>query len=373
VPDALPADVRDLLALSLVPGIGPRLTAALLSHFGSAAAVRRATAAELQQVPKIGDKLSRDFAAALTAADVDAELALLEKHGATVVALGTPQYPAALAEVAGAPPLLYVRGALALADGKAVAIVGSRGCTGYGRRVAERLAGGLARAGYTVVSGMARGIDGVAHRAALAAGGRTIAVLAGGLSRVYPPEHADLAAEICRAGALLSESPMATEPLAVLFPPRNRIISGLSRGVIIVEANEQSGTLITARHAAEQGREVFAVPGPVDSPASAGCLHLIREGATLVRNADDVLEALAEPAQASAAPAGVQPSPSAAPPPDLDGPSQRVWDVLAEGPKHVDDLSRTLTMSVPELARVLMLLELKKLVRRLTGNQYERR
>src|SRR5205823_15064798 len=175
-----------------------------------------------------------------------------------------------------------------------------------------------------------RGIDGVAHRAALQAGGRTLAVLAGGLSRIYPPEHADLAADVKKSGALLSEAPMATEPLAALFPPRNRIISGLAVGVIVVEASERSGTLITARHAAEQGREVFAIPGPVDSTTSAGCLHLIREGATLIRGVDDVLEALSaatpvtSPAAGNAATDGqdgqAQPDqPPAAPPPELDG------------------------------------------------------
>src|SRR5581483_7263661 len=154
-----------------------------------------------------------------------------------------------------------------------------------------KLADGLARAGFTVISGLARGIDAVAHRAALDAGGRTLAVLAGGLSRVYPPEHAELAAQVQGAGALVSEAPMDTEPLPAMFPPRNRIISGLAQGVVVVEASERSGTLITARHAGEQGRDVFAVPGPVDSPASAGCLELLRQGATLVRNVDDILEA----------------------------------------------------------------------------------
>jgi DNA processing protein len=244
------------------------------------------------------------------------------------------------------------------------------------------LAAGLARAGYTIVSGLARGIDGVAHVAALQAGGRTIAVLAGGLSRVYPPEHADLAADVKTAGALLSEAPMATEPLAALFPPRNRIISGLSMGVIVVEASERSGTLITARHAAEQGREVFAVPGPVDSATSAGCLRLIRDGATLIRGVDDVLEALSGSTTTSVGQAvrdtkdsQAQPDLQAppAPPPELDGVGRRVWDFLADAARHVDTMSQELGVAVPELSRTLMLLEMKKLIRRLPGNQYERR
>jgi DNA processing protein len=158
--------------------------------------------------------------------------------------------------------------------------------------MAERLAAGLVRAGFTVVSGLARGIDGAAHRAALEAGGRTIAVLAGGLSRIYPPEHADLADQVAARGALVTETPMTVQPQPGMFPARNRIISGLSRGVVIVEAGERSGALITATHAAEQGREVFAVPGQADSPASAGCLELIRKGVRLVRSVDDILEDL---------------------------------------------------------------------------------
>jgi DNA processing protein len=380
MPARLSPELRDLLALSLVPGLGPRLTAALLRHFGSAGAVRRAAAGQLRQVPQIGAKLSEDFAAALAKVDVEAEIALLERHDTTVVALGDPGYPAALAQAPAPPPLLYVTGNLTAADARSIAIVGSRGCTTYGRRVTERLSAGLARAGYTIVSGLARGIDGVAHRAALQAAGRTIAVLAGGLSRIYPPEHADLAAEVKKAGALLSEAPMATEPLAALFPPRNRIISGLSLGVIVVEASERSGTLITARHAGEQGREVFAVPGPVDSATSAGCLHLIREGATLIRGVEDVLEALSAsasvaPARSLVGPGSVTPAPEEppAPPPELDGVGRRIWDFLADAPRHVDAMSQELGVAVPQLSRTLMLLEMKKLIRRLPGNQYERR
>jgi DNA processing protein len=223
---------------------------------------------------------------------------------------------------------------------------------------------------------LARGIDGAAHSAALKAGGRTVAVLAGGLSRVYPPEHADLAAQVQAAGALVSEAPMDAEPLPGMFPPRNRIISGLSQAVVVVEASERSGTLITARHAAEQGREVFAVPGPVDSASSSGCHQLIRQGVTLARSADDVLESLASGLSPGAptAPTATRTGPAAVvPPPELDGPGQRVWDFLAEGSRHVDSMAQQLGLGVPELTRTLMALEMKKAIRRLPGNQYERR
>ncbi|MBL8799021.1 MAG: DNA-protecting protein DprA [Planctomycetia bacterium] len=361
----LTPEVRDLLALHMVPGLGPRLTAALLERFGSAAAVRQATASELQSVPHIGPKLARDFHAALQTLDVDAEVAQLERFETSVLAMGQPGYPAALAEVASAPPLLYVRGGLLPTDTNAVALVGSRHCTAYGRRVAERLAGDLARAGYTVISGLARGIDGAAHRGALQAGGRTLAVLAGGLSRIYPPEHADLAREVQASGALLTEATMMQQPLPEMFPARNRIISGLSRGVVIIEAAQQSGALITARHALEQGRDVFAVPGPVDSAASAGCLDLIRQGAKLVRGIDDLLEDLGGSVVTTAPTA-------ATPPPGLDDTQRRVWEHLAGGVKHLDELAQQLELNVQQLSGALFALEMKKAVRRVPGGRYER-
>jgi DNA processing protein len=202
-------------------------------------------------------------------------------------------------------------------------------------------------------------------------------VLAGGLSRVYPPEHVQLAEQVLSAGALVSEAPMEAEPLPAMFPPRNRIISGLAQGVVVVEASERSGTLITARHAAEQGRTVFAVPGPVDSPASAGCLELLRQGATLVRTAYDILESLvaSDPtprrsATSESSPAQAAPAP--AEPPDLDPDGRRVWNALADGPTHGDVLAQRLGIPVPELSRTLMMLEMKRVIRRLPGKQYER-
>jgi DNA processing protein len=381
VPDA----VRDHLALALVPNLGPRLTAALLAAFGSAAAVRQATATQLRGVPHIGDKTAAEFTAALRSVDVDGELELADKYGVTPVPLGFPGYPPQLAEVATAPPVLYVRGAWAEADASAVAIVGSRACTPYGKRVAAEIARGLARAGVTVVSGLARGIDGAAHRGALEAGGRTIAVLAGGLCRIYPPEHTDLAAEVAAAGALMTETSMAQSPQPGMFPARNRIISGLSRGVVVVEANVGSGALHTVNHALEQGKEVFAVPGPVDSPASAGCLDLLRKGARLVRSADDILDDLKGLATAdwrTAAPAReteavpptlfADPPPPPAPPPSLEPSQLAVWDQLGSK-RHADELARDSGLNAGELAKVLLHLEMTRLIRRLPGNFYERR
>jgi len=398
----------DHLALALVPGLGPKLTAALLARFGSPAAARQATAAELLEIPHIGEKLASSLVTALRTVDIGPELDLLARFDVRPVPLGWPDYPPPLAAVTAPPPLLYFRGAWVEADANAVGIVGSRSCTPYGRKMAEQLARGLVRAGFTIVSGLARGIDGVAHKAALDAGGRTIAVLAGGLSKIYPPEHTDLAEQVAKQGALVTETPMTVEPQPGMFPARNRIISGLSRAVIVVEANAKSGALITATHAGEQGREVFAVPGPADSPASAGCLELIRKGARLIRNADDVIEDLrgiAAPEYNSAASGrqegvaggtrGGFPLPNSEPPvkatelsereekqqgadaprsplPSLDPTQQRVFDALASK-RHADELVRELGVPAGDLSRTLMQLELKKVVRRLPGNFYERR
>ncbi len=363
---ALSAEERDVLALHLVTGVGPRLTAALLDRFGTVAGILAASRDELMEIPYLGAKVADQLRAAWQNPDIDAECALLEQHGVELCRLGTPGYPPPLTVIATPPQLLYVKGTLDPRDEQAVAVVGSRACTGYGKRVAERLGHDLACAGWTVVSGLARGIDGAAHRGALQAGGRTLAVLAGGLSRIYPPEHKDLAAEVAASGALLTEAPMRMEPMASLFPARNRIISGLSRAVVIVEAADRSGALITARLAAEQGREVFAVPGPVDSSASAGSLHLIRQGAKLVRGADDILEdlqALPGLRLGGAVPPG--------PPPNLDETQRRIWDALDER-RSVDELARQTGLALGELSRHLMTLELKKAIRRLPGSWYER-
>jgi DNA processing protein len=375
MPDPLAPEARDLLALHLVPGVGPRLAAALLERFGDATGVLRAPRDELTEVPRVGPDLAGRIAAALDADDLRQELEELGRSDVRLIGLGTPDYPAGLAEIPDPPPLLYCRGAVTAADAEAVALVGSRHGTEYGRRAAARLAAGLARAGVCVVSGLARGVDGAAHRAALEASGRTLAVLANGLATVYPPEHKGLAAQVAAAGAVLSESRMRQAPERGLFPARNRIISGLARVVVVVEAGERSGALLTASHAAEQGRTVMAVPGPVDGESSAGCHALIRDGAVLARGVDDVLEELrGASAVASGAPAAAA-APAAAPaepPPGLDEAQRRVWDALAGGPRTFDELAQQLGAPAPALSTALLMMEMKKAVRRLPGNRYER-
>ncbi len=385
--DAIPATTqslsehqKDLLKLALVPGLGPKLTAALLEAFGSPGQILTATATQLLKVPLIGEKLAHSFANAFRTVNIDQETALLQKHAVRIAAIGDPEYPRRLTTIPAAPPLLYLRGTLEQSDANAIGIVGSRACTSYGKRMAERIAAGLARAGWTVISGLARGIDGAAHRAALDAGGRTIAVLAGGLSKIYPPEHTDLAEQIAQRGCLISETPMTVAPQPGMFPARNRIISGLSRAVLVVEAGHKSGALITVDHAADQGREVFALPGPVDSLASMGCLELIRKGARMIRDADDLIADLQgivppdPPPERNAKQTAVEPSPiEQSAPQGLDPLQMQIWELLAESPLHADEISRRTGTPIAVLTSALMQLEFKKLIRRLPGNQYERR
>jgi DNA processing protein len=368
-------ELLDLLALTLVPGLGPRLTQAILERFGSATAARRATVAQLEQVPHIGANLARSFVAALQAADPQREYDRACELGVTLLPLTSANYPQHLRSLPDAPQLLYLRGTLMEADEQAVAIVGSRKCTSYGLRMANRLAAGLARAGFTVVSGLALGIDGSAHRGALEGGGRTLAVLAGGLSSIYPPEHVELAQAVAGQGGLITETSLGVAPQRGMFHSRNRLISGLAQAVVIVEANDRSGALITARHAAEQGRDVFTLPANVDSTHSAGSLRLLRDGAKLIRDIDDLLGDLQGLRTTPRSKSTPEPAPKPAPspmPPKLDPDQQRVWDFLSER-RHADEISRALNLSAGELSKLLLLMEMKKAVRRAPGNMYERR
>ncbi len=282
------SDARAWLALKMVAGIGPVVYRQLLQAFGCAEVVLGAETAELV-ARGVRPTVAREIAAFDRWDDVDDQLRRLERCDGSLVTWIDDRYPARLRQIHDPPPVLFVRGMLVADDDVAVAVVGSRAVSPYGRRMARRLSAAFAARGVTVVSGLARGIDAVAHAACLEAGGRTIAVLGSGIDVIYPPEHRGMAEAIAGAGAVVSELPMGTKPDAENFPSRNRLISGLSRGVVVVEAAERSGSLITARVAGEQGRDVFAVPGPVGA-ATAGTHRLLREGAKLTECADDVLE-----------------------------------------------------------------------------------
>jgi DNA protecting protein DprA len=277
------------MRLAGIHGIGPGLRRLLFERYGDAAGILAASADELRKVAGIGPRLAEAIAGSDPTAAREL-LSLCRARGVGILQESDDTFPAILRQIPDPPDLLFVRGSLEPADSLAVAVVGARHATAYGLRVAQRLGGSLARAGYTVVSGLARGIDSAAHQGALEAGGRTIAVLGSGVLEIYPPEHADLAERIEAAGAVISESPPLATASAGAFPRRNRIVSGLSLGVVVVEASTRSGALITARLASEQGREVFAVPGSIESRMSRGCHRLLKDGACLVEGVDDILE-----------------------------------------------------------------------------------
>ncbi len=361
----------ELLRLTMVPGVGPRTCRALLDRFGSAARVLDASESALRDVPGVGGRLAGKIAGARREVDAPAELDLCRRMGVRPVPRGSDGYPPPLEDIPDPPGLLYIRGTIEPADQLAIALVGSRKCTPYGLRIAERLASSLARVGLTVVSGLARGIDAAAHRGALAAGGRTLAVLANGLAEVYPPEHEGLAREVVAAGAILSESPMRQMPLAGLFPQRNRIISGLCLGVVVVEATPRSGSLSTAKHAMEQNREVFAVPGPVDSLPSRGCHYLIRDGARLVETVDDILEELGplvrEVRRAPDEPTVRHPAELS-----LSDQERSILGRLGDGPVSVDELIVGVGLTASQVMATLSVLEMRRLVKRLPGPRFVR-
>ena len=363
-------DIAAELKLSLMSGVGPRLRKKLLAHFGSAERVLSAAASELREVPGIGQKLCRTIITTRSEIDAAAELEYCSRNQIAILVEAQPGYPERLLEIPDPPGVLFVRGGLTPADGLAVAIVGTRHATQYGLAQAERLAAGLSRAGYTIVSGLARGIDAAAHRGAIKAGGRTIAVLGSGVMNIYPPEHVSLADEVARHGAVISENPPLSPPLSGAFPQRNRIITGLSLGVIVVEAQERSGALISARHATEQGREVFAVPGRVDSRTSRGCHRLIRDGAKLVESVDDVLEEF---------------GPLAAPTPRDDGREvrhpvelqlneleQAVLAAVGDEPTSIDTMAVETGLPVQNVLATISVLEMRRLLRRVGGNRVVR-
>jgi DNA processing protein len=302
-----------------------------------------------------------------------------------IIALGDERYPERLRAIHDPPAVLYCDGMPETQDRQAVAIVGSRRATPYGLRVTDALAGELSRLGFTIVSGFARGIDAAAHRAALAAGGRTIAVLGCGLDVDYPHGHASLRTEIAGSGAVLTEFEPGTPPLAAHFPRRNRIISGLALGVVVIEAAEDSGSLITARLALEQGREVFAVPGPIDAQTSRGPHGLLKQGAKLVEAVEDILEELLPQMEAPLPPTlsgnpllprlqrvmgrGKREEESS----ELEGlsPEDRIiYSLMTRDPRHLDDLTERSGLPAAEVARILLGLELKALVRQLPGQRY---
>ena len=397
--------VENLVRFVLAQGIGCAGVNRLLRHFGDSDRVLGASEAEL----RAAGMRPAQITAVLQARTLDPrpEIDAVAEAGIDFLAYDDPEYPAGLLNISDPPPLLYVKGKIRETDQQALGVVGARVCSNYGREQCARFAAGLARVGYCVVSGLARGIDTCAHNGALAAGGRTVAFVGCGLKHVYPPENRDLMAEIAAHGAVVSEFPFDTQPAAQNFPRRNRLIAGFSLGVLVVEASEKSGSLITARQALDMGREVFAIPGRIDHEECAGCHALIREGAVLVRKLDDILEELpvirvenqtsetndaqgnlfadavaetdghASRGEDSSVPPGGKKSArkksgtttaavktAVAVSPE----QQRILDALAADESvHIDDLAVTLETTAGTLLAGLLKLELRGLVRQLPG------
>jgi DNA processing protein len=356
-----PDELKYWVAFSGIPGVGRVRIAQLKEHFGSLQEAWKAPEGKLKQAGL--DSRSVDALVTLRPrVSVDAEMEKLERQKVNALICDDPNYPSRLREIYDYPPVLYVRGSLPAEDEPCLAIVGTRRPTVYGRQVTEEIAADLAGSGIMIISGLARGIDSVAHRAALDAGGKTVAVFGSGLDIVYPGENAKLAQAIIEHGALVSEYPLGVKPRAENFPLRNRIMSGLSLGVLVVEAGERSGALITAQQAVEQNREVFAIPGSILSPASQGTNRLIQEGAKLVRNYTDILQELnltivvqqAEIKQFSPA----------------NEAESAILKQLSSEPNHIDEICRRSGLTMPEVSSTLAMLELRGIARQVGSMNY---
>lgn len=352
------------VAWNMVSGIGARRFGALISRFGSAEAAWNAPFRRVAEVPGISEAMLQSWKTVRARTDIDAVIRRLEHEGVSIITLEDPQYPANLKPLADAPPVLYVRGTLLESDASAVAIVGTRTPTPHGTITAGRFAADLASEGITVVSGLARGIDTAAHEGALAGGGRTIGILGSGIDMIYPKENMALAEQMAASGAVISEFCPGTEPLPGNFPARNRVISGLSLGVLVVEAASDSGSLITAGHAAEQGREVFAVPGVAGGELSRGPNRLIKQGAKLVENIGDILEELKLPRLLSRGRERMDT-------PERMDPSERaLFAHIRFDPMHLDEIARMAGQDVSRVAGILLGMELQGLVRQLPGKLF---
>jgi DNA processing protein len=356
------SDLKYWLGFNLVNGVGPAKVQALLDYFGSLAAAWQATELQLARIG-FDRRTILNLQETRAQLNLDACLEKVQTAGIHLLTWDTPDYPAYLREVPNPPPLLYMQGDLQEVDRWAVAVVGTRRLTTYGRQATHDLVAGLVRNNITIVSGLARGIDAVAHKTAVELGGRTIAVLGSGLDAIYPAEHRPLAQSITQGhGALISEYGLGVQPEAKNFPPRNRIISGLSLGVLVVEAGEQSGALITTNFAAEQNRDVFAVPGNINSPVSKGPNRLIQQGARLVSCVEDILEELniymvaEQTAVQMALPETAE--------------EAALYTHLSSQPVHIDDLSRASNLPTALVSSTLTIMELKGMVQQVGGMNY---
>jgi DNA processing protein len=364
------------IALNLIPGLGPVRLRALIAALGSPEAVLSAGKNALASVTGIGPETAAAIFNWQQTVDLEGELAQIKEFGANVTTWSSPEYPATLRSIANPPFILYVWGKIELDDARSIGVVGSRNVTHYGTETAKKLSYQFAYSGYTVVSGLARGIDTAAHQGALAAKGRTIAVIGSGLAELYPPENRGLAEKIAESGAVVSEYPMRRQADRQTFPYRNRIVAGWGDALVVVEAGMNSGALITANQAIDQGRAVFAVPGPIDRPTSAGSNRLIQQGAKLVMGAEDVLDEIGmfSPASgkkpAKAAPAAVQTELAVSTPPKLSHDETLLLNALEVGELSLDELCAATRLPTYKISSTLLGLELKRLAKPLPGQRY---
>ncbi len=374
-------DIEKWLKLIRAEGVGPVTFAKLIKHFGSADGALGASVSGLAKIDGIGFKTAERIASTRDEFDAAGEVDLAQKLGVWIVHLEDERYPPVLRRIYDPPPVLYVKGNLSRQDNLAVSIVGSRHCSLYGQEQASRFAHFLASAGFTICSGLARGIDTAAHQGALSAGGRTIAVQGCGLANIFPPENDKLFELIAGSGACISELPLRYEPLAVNFPPRNRIIAGLSLGTIVIEAAPRSGALITAKAALDYNREVMAVPGKIDSPLSKGAHQLLKEGATLIESVEDVMQALGhigEQLTSHVSAAATQAAERVEKPLfdvsqlKLSGDEKKVHDYLDKEPVHIEQVIAETDLAAGSVNAALVSLRLKGLIKQLPGNMFLR-
>jgi DNA processing protein len=366
-------DLKYWLALKSLENVGNVGFNSLVNTFGSPLAVFDAPTTSLQKVDRITRKIAHSIKNFDNWATIEKELELADKLNVSIITSDSPSYPRLLLNIYDFPPILYVKGTLSDQDVN-VAVVGSRMASTYGKFTTEKLCRELAMKGVTVVSGMARGIDSAAHAGAIAGKGRTIAVLGSGIDVIYPPENRKLFEKISENGAVITEFPFCTQPLAFNFPARNRIISGLSLGVVVIEANEKSGSLITARLALEQGREVFAVPGNIDSPRTKGTHRLIREGAKLVENTYDILEEIlpqvsfSDKAAKSSGEIPLQDHSIKSE--ELNADEKTILKLIGKKPVHIDSLAADSDYQIQDVLSILMSLELGGYIEQLPGKNF---
>jgi len=362
-------DIFYWLALALTPGVGSILIKRLFDRFKTPEAIFQAPMKELLEIEGLGEKVASEIQKGPLERAVERELSLLNKVGGKILTLKDDDYPKRLKEIYDPPALLYIRGALRREDELAIAMVGSRKTSPYGRWITEKIGQDLAHHGVTIVSGMARGIDSLAHRGAIQGGGRTLAVLGCGVDVIYPSENRNLFYQIIEQGAVVSEFPMESPPEGGHFPKRNRIISGLSIGVVIVQASAESGSLITAGYALEQGREVFAVPGNVGAEGSRGTNQLIKEGAKLVESSEDILEEILPQWRREK-----EITLKAEPPiPDLTEEEKILFSLLGETPLHIDGIIRESRLDPGKVSSLLLNLELKELISQWPGKCFSKK